>query len=48
LEAVPRSLSRHVRAGDPMELLVDERDQPVECRIITLSPRDQEPRDVGR
>ena len=48
LEAVPRSLSRHVSAGDPMQLLVDDRDQPVECRVIALSPCDQESRDVGR
>jgi len=48
LEAVPGVLSRHLATSDPMQLVVDDRDQPVECRVIALSPCDEESRDVRR
>ena len=48
LEAVPGVLSRHLATSDPMQLVVDDRDQPVECRVIALSPCDEEFRDIRR
>ena len=48
LQAVPEVLSRHLATSDPMQLVVDDRDQPVECRVIALSPCDEESRDVRR
>ena len=48
LEAVPEVLSRHLATSNPMQLVVDDRDQPVECRVIALSPCNEESRDVRR
>ena len=48
LEAVPDPLSRDTPASNPKQLVVDDRDQAVERRVIALSPCNEESRDVGR
>jgi hypothetical protein len=40
-------LSRHTAASDPVQVAVDDRDQPVERGLIALSPCDEESRDIG-
>jgi hypothetical protein len=48
LQTVPGALPRHTSPCDPMQLTLDERDQPLECRIIALSPGQQQSRYVAR
>jgi hypothetical protein len=38
LEAMPDTLSRHAAPGDPVEFLVDERNQAVEGTWVALAP----------
>lgn len=47
LEAVPDTLSRHAAPGDPVELVVDERNQAVEGTLVALAPFEQQSGDVG-
>jgi hypothetical protein len=48
LERVPLWLSCHLATSNAIELVVDDRNQVVERRVIALSPCDEEFRDVGR
>jgi len=48
LEGVPLSFSRHVSTSDPIQLVMDDRNEAVECRAIALSPCDEESGDVWR
>ena len=41
LQAVPHALSRHAALRDPMELLMDQRDQSLEGTLVAVSPLDQ-------
>jgi hypothetical protein len=43
---VTGALSRHATPSDPVQLVMDERDQSVECGLVTLSPLEQERGDV--
>jgi hypothetical protein len=38
LKTVPDTLSSHAAASDPVELLVDERNQAVEGTLVALTP----------
>jgi hypothetical protein len=42
LKAMPWALARHAASSDPVELLMDERDQPVECALVALAPLEQQ------
>ena len=44
LEAVPHALSRHAASRDPVELLMDERDQSLEGVLVALPPLEQQSR----
>jgi hypothetical protein len=46
LQAVPHALSRHAALRDPVELLMDERDQSLEGTLVAVSPLDQESGDL--
>ena len=45
LEAVTRALARHAAPRDPVELLVDERNQPLEGTLVAPPPFEKEPGD---
>ena len=47
LEAVARTLAGHAAAGDPVQLAVDERNQPLEGVLVALSPFQQQSGDLG-
>ena len=47
LEAVFWALSGHAAAGNPVELLMDEWDQPLEGTFVALTPLEQQRRDGG-
>ena len=38
LQAVPHALTRHAALRDPVELLIDERNQPLEGSLVALAP----------
>jgi hypothetical protein len=40
------ALSRHAASRDPMELLMDERDQSVQRALVALSPLEQQSGDL--
>ena len=42
LQAVPHALSRHAALRDPVELLMDERNQPLESSLVALTPLQQQ------
>ena len=42
LERVVRSLAPHVALGQGVELLVDERNELVEGRFVTVAPRQEQ------
>ena len=46
LEAVPHALARHAASRDPVELLMDERDQLLEGALVALSPSEQQSGDL--
>src|SRR5436190_22780541 len=46
LEAVPCAFSRHTASRDPVQLLVDERDQSLEGALVALSPLEEQPGDL--
>ena len=45
LKALRRTFARQAAACDPVELFVDERNQPLEGRLVAFPPLDQEPGD---
>ena len=47
LETVPDALSRHTASRDPVELLIDERNQPLEGVLVAVSPPEEQPGDLG-
>ena len=47
LEAVSRALARHAATRDLVELLMDERNQPLEGSLVALSPFKEQPGDLG-
>ena len=47
LEAMARALTRHAALRDPMELVMDERDQSLERTMVALAPLEQQSCDVG-
>jgi hypothetical protein len=46
LQAMPKTLPRQASAGDAMEFLVDERNQPLQRGLIPLMPRQEQPGDI--
>ena len=46
LEAMTHALSRHAASRDPVEFLMDERDQSLEGALVALSPFEEQPGDV--
>ena len=46
LEAVPRALAGHAAPRDLVELSMDERNQPIEGRLVALPPFEKEPGDL--
>ena len=46
LEAVPDALARHAASRDPVELVMDERNQALEGALVALPPFEQEPGDL--
>ncbi|HEY0283980.1 MAG TPA: hypothetical protein VGC23_01225, partial [Vicinamibacterales bacterium] len=48
LQAVTRPFAGHAPARDTAQLGVDDRNQPIERRLVALSPLQQERRDLVR
>ena len=46
LQAVPHALSRHAALRDPVELLMDERNQSLESSLVALAPLQQQSGDL--
>jgi hypothetical protein len=47
LQAVVRSLVGHVALRNPVQLSVDERNQPLESGFVALPPFQEQPGDLG-
>jgi hypothetical protein len=47
LKAVAGPFARHASAGDSPQFAVDDGDQPLQSRLVTGPPRQEEPRHVG-